>query len=83
MNNYIAGELKDDYWDALKWKTMIFEEKKQRSLERYKESVKEKNKSLLSTHGVVYGYSEQPVFMKAHQQTYHWKLNEEDVAETM
>jgi hypothetical protein len=50
---------------------MIFEEKKQRSLERYKESVKEKNKSLLSTHGVVYGYSEQPVFMKAHQQTYH------------
>lgn len=43
----------------------------------------ENRKQLLSWHGIMYGFSDQPVFLKAHKQTYHWKLEEEDVAETM
>jgi|JI9StandDraft_2_1071091.scaffolds.fasta_scaffold1248664_1 hypothetical protein len=40
MNDYLGHEMKGHYWEALKKKAMDFEEKKARSLEKYKESVK-------------------------------------------
>ena len=55
-------------------------ERKAWSVERLKD---DNRKNLLSRHGFMYGFSEQPVFLKAHKQTYHWKLSDEDVKETM
>jgi len=59
MNHYLSNELKDHYHEAIRWKQLEYEWKAR--------SVDKGDKKLLSSHGVMYGFSDQPVFLKAHK----------------